>query len=319
MIAKSTEPFLLDFPSISIVHREKHALVAIMNIEDWLKVSNYPYQPTQYTDKQSTALHWKRLMETPEVSSGPLKTVIAAAFGDKLFKIDGHTRSELWKSGQLPMPNTIIAIIYQIVSHDQFTTLYNTIHAGTRHFYENVITAYEEAGIQVRSNRLKHGFIVEAMNIAVRGTTRQFQDKRVLRDELRMREAVAAFKTEIEVIDSIDPRPDVFVTGVLAAALLMLALDPKRITFFEKLGKGHGNTRNGQRDPVEATLRYLDLARTKKGNQGKLQSDICERTVRAVLAWEAGEDDPAYWVKQTIRGVPLAPHIRELRRIKKIR
>lgn len=294
-------------------------MIAKMNTEDWFRVPNYPHQPPHYTDKQAMAPHWKRLKDAPEALRAPLRTVIAATVGDALYKIDGHSRAQVWQSGYLPSPKSVIVMVYRVATQEQLIALYSTVHGGARQFYENVVIAYEEAGIRVQSKRLKHGFIVEAMNIAIRGATRNAQDKRVLREELNIRQAVAAFKAEIESIDAIGPRPDVFVTGVLAAALLMLALDPKRITFFEKLAKQQGNTRDGRRDPIESLLRYLDKTRSLRANQGKVQADICQRTVRAVLAWEAGEDNTAYWLKQTIRGEPLAPFLRELRRIKKIR
>lgn len=286
-----------------------------MTVDDWIKVSDYPHQSREFTERRALDSHWKRAKSAASATQLYLSMVTAAICGADVYKIDGHARAELWRRGYLRSPGRVTVVLYEISGDRELTEFYNAVQRGARQFYEQVRTIYEQLGISIRSPRLSRGFIIDALNIVTRGAPRGKQDKRSYREEIDLRETVRHFRPEIEMIDSINPPFDIFYSGVLAAAFLTLALNPQRLTFFAKLAAKQGTKLQGRMDPIESVLNLLDSARLKK-TQAQTQIDLCARTIRAINTWDLGENNPRYWMKNIVTPVDLPSVVREVKRLK---
>ena len=85
-------------------------------------------------------------------------------------------------------------------------------------------------------------------------------------------------------LDGISLDVDVYLTGILAGALIMLGLEKPRIkNFIVKLNKKEGVIRQGKKDPVQALLEVISKSRLVKykGDQ-KIAVDQCKKAIQAV-------------------------------------
>jgi hypothetical protein len=136
--------------------------------------------------------------------------------------------------------------------------------------------------------------------------------------EVNLYRAVAVFQRELELLDSIDPEPRPFYSGVVAAALIGLALYPPErvLDFFKKLQNGEGNRKEGRSDPVDAVLNVIQQRTLeKRAAQTALQADLCARTLRGLVTWLAGPETQRnqYWLKTHIHAIDLAPLVGEVK------
>ena len=123
------------------------------------------------------------------------------------------------------------------------------------------------------------------------------------------------FKEELVLLDSVDPHPDTFYSGVFAAALIGLSLYPQEIGFFQKLALREGNKQKGLMDPVEAILGYVDRLKQERSSWvNAQQEDLCARCLRAFMAWKDGRDSKGqYWFKTKIRALDIQPFVKGMK------
>jgi len=81
----------------------------------------------------------------------------------------------------------------------------------------------------------EHGAFADVLSLAWRGKTRGIDSTGRKYEDFDIRQALATFEPELRLLDSIGPTPEVFYTGVCAAALLALAVDANSIEFFKDL------------------------------------------------------------------------------------
>ncbi len=269
----------------------------------------------KYTQK--TEKKWLGLAKNEELQNY-IASVDVALIDGNYFKITGLIRNGLWKKGLLEKPDTLLLCIYSLEqsAYDELISTLYPISIKNRS-QEQVLTCYKRLGLTFDSNRLKHGYITEAINIALRGEPRALQDKRSLRNEINIDSAIEVFKEELILIDRINPDVKLFSTGILAAALLMLSIDPQTIDFFNRLNSLQGETKNERNDPVESLLRIIESMKKKATSEGKFQVELCAKTIRAIQAWTAGAENDRYWLKR-LNSVDYLPHIRKMKHIKDI-
>jgi hypothetical protein len=292
----------------------------ILPYEQWLTITEPDY--FAQTDSSSEA-HW-RAVQASSALNAYLNTVsLIRLEPDQLIKLNGGRRKQLWTSGALEPPLFIAADVYTLTP-DEFATLSKRLYTEQLENlppHEVVIAAYKELDLDFSSERLNKGFITEALNIALRGKPRAQQDKRSIREkqDINITKAIGALQEELLALDGLNLKPDIFVTGVLAAALLMVALDKDNIGFFRRLNNLDGQVSDeGLLDPLEALLSVLDSYKGKRITQVRLQLELCGKTVKAVLLWNQGRDSTKYWTKNTLRLIDYLPYIREMKRKKGI-
>ena len=297
-------------------------ITAAMTVAAWIALPNHPHQ--RNTVRHARAVHLKQARGATGAVANQLAHVVAARLDGTYYKVDGHTRSYLWEQGKLPRPAVLHVTIYPVASRAELDALYEVFDASTaaKTRYDQVYGGFRECGFQPRSKRLRHGFLNDALNIALRGGIRG-QQSRALPD-VNLYRAVAVFKPELELLDSIEPEPKPFYSGVVAAALIGLALYPpdRVLEFFQKLQNGEGNRKDGRSDPVDAVLNVIQqMTLEKRAAQTTLQADLCARTLRGLVTWLAGPESQRnqYWLKTSIHAIHLEPLLGELKAKKGIR
>ncbi|MGI9293910.1 MAG: hypothetical protein ACR2PS_07990 [Pseudomonadales bacterium] len=290
-----------------------------MPIAEWLGVRVHPRQ--RDIKRQAKRPHWQAARLATGALKEALRQVVAAEFQGELYKVDGHTRAYLWSEGELDAPLTVIITVHRTSNYDDLMSLYSAFDTATAAETQNdrVFGAFREAGLVLKSKRLRDGFFVDALNIALRGCTRKDQDKRAV-PELDLYRAVATFKQELQLLDSVDPQPEIFYGGVVAAALIALSLDAGDVIFFELLSRRQGNVKEGAKDPVQAVLDHvLSLKHQRSAWVNARQVDLCARTLRALTAWKAGPEEPnKYWLHQQVRAVAFDSLIHQVKKRKGI-
>ena len=248
-----------------------------------------------------------------------IRSVDIALIEGRYYKINGVIRKKLWENGGLQLPEELIVRIYCLdqLSYEETVDVLYPVSVKNRS-QTNVLECYESLGLSFNSDRLKHGYIIEALNIALRGEPRASQDKRTLRTEINIEQAISIFKEELALVDSINPNHKMFSTGVLAASLIMLSIDKNNIDFFLQFNTLQGEVKNGRNDPVEALLRMIEVLKNKPAtSEGKIQVELCAKTIRAIQAWSYGPEQDKYWIKR-LSSVVFLPEIRKMKSIKNI-
>jgi hypothetical protein len=142
-------------------------------------------------------------------------------------------------------------------------------------------------------------------------------DKEPSKEDLDVYNVVGAFAPELALLDTVDPQNDVFQTGVVAAALLSLALDTQLIGYFDQLSKREGSKRKGLLDPVEALLSMVGSLKEGRGAWGKAQQqELCAAALTGAFAWKAGDSHPHYWVKEALPAADIQEIAHQVRELK---
>ncbi|MCD2453332.1 hypothetical protein GO003_025665 [Methylicorpusculum oleiharenae] len=248
-------------------------------------------------------------------------TVVLVKVGTTLFKLTGKRRKEAWVTGTLSKPDYLTALIFDMTELD-FQTL--CTKAKAKQFealppHEVVKAAYSELGLTFVSERLRNGFINEAIHIALRGRQRSLQDKRSIREreDINMKKAIELFKNELLLIDGLLPKSDIFTTGVLAGSLIMLGLNKPITEFLKRLNNNQGKTKDGLADPIECLLKAIHRHKiSQRTMQPRMAIDLAKKTVHAIAIWLEGEQSAKYWRMRDLTGHELMPLIMELKQLK---
>jgi len=295
----------------------------ILPISDWLVLQDHPRR--RDTERHAKKAHWQFALRAKGPLAETLRCVVAADLNGELYKVDGHTRSYLWREGRLPQPEFVLITVYRCRSITELNELYDAFDSqfAVEERYASVVGAYRAHGLDLKSPRLKDGMVVDALYIALTGVARSNQKAADSCNELDIYKAVGCLRDELTLLDSVNPRPEVFHGGAVAAALLGLAIRPSGIEFFRSLsraGRRRGATDpgpTGQRDPVAALLLHLkELKESKSAWVKRSQEDLCARTLRAFFGYLRGAESNDYWFEDVPTPEDIAPLIETVRRLK---
>jgi len=287
-----------------------------MPIEAWINLPDHPR-------RRDTARHVrKRQWALLRAAQGPvlesLRWVDAAEVAGEVWKVNGHARAVLWANGGLPRPDKVFAKVFRCRSHSELFALYSTFDhpAASETIYDRVSGAYRQHGLTLKSERLRSGTIADALYIAFRGVARSVE-KSGDDDDVDIYEVVGSFAPELRLLDEVDPQNDIFYTGIVAAALLTLALDPQLIGYFGRLSRRQGSKREGLLDPVEALLHMIGRLKQRRGAWVKAQQEqLCAAALTGAFAWQAGESHPHYWVREALPAMDVHDLVLRVRREK---
>ena len=307
---------------MNLLHTDTAADFSLIRLsfQEWLAIKEpilFSFADAQTENTALSLKHAKSLM------SAYTRLVVVMKAGDTLYKLTGKQRKENWLSGNTPPPEYLIAQVIDLSEQD-FLAL-NTEAQNSREENvppnETVKLIYAELGLEFTSDRLRSGFILEALNIALRGRPRSLQDKRFIweKEDINTEKAIRLFSEELRLIDSLKPKPEIFVSGVLGGALLMLGINKGVKDFFSRLNDCQGEIRDGLEDPISGLLRAIDVHRVSDpAIPAHTAADICRKTIQAIVLWKEGADSPKYWRKKLLSGVDPRPFIRELKSLKQV-
>lgn len=292
-----------------------------MSVDAWIALADHPRR--RDSERHIRKPEWSLLVRT---ARGPvlemLRWVVTAQVGGAVWKVDGHSRALLWANGSLARPKSVFAKVFRCESLDALHELYATFDhpAAAETLFDRVSGAYHQHGLILKSERLKAGTIGEALSIAWRGVARDSATSEG--EEIDIYKVVGTFAPELSLLDSANPQNDTFQTGVVAAALLSLALDPGLIGYFEQVSQGQGSKRLGLLDPVEALLNMIASlkggaearATRRRGAWGRAQQqELCAGALTGALAWKTGESHPHYWVREALPPADVDEVVRRVR------
>lgn len=309
------------FTVMKLLYTDKEFGYALMQVSysDWLQF-NEPLVFSWLDDPDENNLLALKHADSLTAYS---RMVAVLKVDDTLYKLTGKNRKEAWLAGKNPPPESLIALVIDLSEVD-FAAL-NAEAQNTQidalPSNEAVKLAYQELGLAFHSDRLKGGFIIDALNIALRGKPRAMQDKRFAgeKEAINLPKAIHIFSEELKFIDSLQPKPEIFVSGVLAGAILMLGINRDVKDFFTRLNEGQGEIRDGLEDPVAGLLRAIEAHRTSDpAIPAQMAADLCRKTIQATILWGEGADSPKYWRKKLLSGLDPRPYIRELKSLKQI-
>lgn len=270
-----------------------------LTVAEWIDTLGHPRQ--RDTKHHSKAHHWRNAKTATGAQQSHLSSVTGAILDNTLYKVDGHTRAYLWETDKLPHPDRVIVTAYRLTNIDELNALYSIIDLPSaaespRH---KVTGAYRESGLVMTSRRLSGGNITDALHMALRGEPKAKRSKK--QPPFDVYQAVSIFASELKIIDEWDVNPKTFCTGILAAALVMLALDPKTKKFFVLLNEDRGVKREGKRDPIEGISHAIkEIRMTRNLHQGITQLDLFARCLTAVHIWKEGSKGSRYWLQNML-------------------
>ena len=251
--------------------------------------------------------------------------VVLVRVNQSLYKLTGKQRKTAWESGKISPPNNLNALIFDINETDFLALNREAEQKQLLGLAPNELVkrAYIELNLNFTSERIKHGLISEALNIALRGRQRSLQDKRSIkeRQEIDVKKAINVFNKELIFIDSLNPKSEIFVTGVLAGALIMLGMNQPIGEFLERLNNEQGENNAEFDDPIAWLLRSINRYSFKISQKNILKSmsiDLCKKTIQAIDIWLEGPDSNKYWRKRELTGINQMPFIHKLKGLKKI-
>jgi hypothetical protein len=295
-----------------------HALIHL-SFQEWLSIEEPILFSLADAQTENTVLSLKHANSLSAYSM----MVVTVKVGGTLYKLTGKQRKEKWLSGNTPPPEYLVAQVIDLSEADFLALNAEAQNRRAENIPPNeaVKLIYADLGLEFTSDRLKEGFILEALNIALRGRPRTLQDKRFVweKEEINAQKAIELYSEELRMIDSLKPKSEIFVSGVLGGALLMLGIDKGVKDFLSRLNDCRGETRDGLEDPVSGLLRAIDVHRiSDPAIPAHTAADICRKTIQAIVLWKEGADSPKYWRKKLLSGVDPRPFIRELKSLKQI-
>ncbi len=227
-----------------------------MAISEWTKIEDNPIQ--RNTERHaSKAL--KNHLSHPSVTH--LEVSAAQLPDGRLIKLDGHTRTLLWSSGELEVIGDFVNVtIYPVASVSEAKDLYLQFDnqkaaesAGDRGY-----GALRDAGIAARTGFICEGKINVAMQYAELARTG-------VNSKPDINKAVIEWKRELEIFDQLRLGNNKISSWIMCAGLMTIrkhgdgALD-----FWEKYKDDRGLKTDRGRDGVEMLCRYVEQVKKAK-------------------------------------------------------
>lgn len=310
---------------IKELFKDENGKVSITRVlyDEWLEIE----EPAIFSFLTDNEVHLLLKVDTTEYLSPFVHFISIIKVDNSFYKLNGQERKTLWVSGKKTPPKYLIAHVIDMSKTDfmalnsEITRMMHIDKSALGQPNEFIKASYKKLGISLTSNRLKDGFISDAINLALRGKPRALQDKRLAleKEEINIVKALNLFKDNLSFIDHVNPKNEIFISGVLGALLLMIDLRPKTKDFVIRLNNLEGQIKNGLEDPIACLLRAIELNRTSETSaQLQMVVDIYRKTIQAILLWEEGSDSPKYWRKKILSGIDPKPFIREFKSLKQI-
>ena len=301
--------------------------VAVMSLHTWLEMTGHPLwrKPSPDIAKED---YWQQVKSDRGALKENLRWTVAAELERKLIKLDGHTRAVLWSKRKLPLPESVYVVVYRCTTRSELDALYARYHftPADQPLHDQVLSAYTACGLDLKSPRLQSGMIGLALRIAAYGTSKYAKRKRPGQnsdeaDPSDVVREVRMFAEELRQLDLIGPPIEMFQTGVVAAALLAIALDREYLQYFSLLAQRKDREirrKNGLLDPVGGLLNMIGSLQKVRGSWHKEQQlQLCASALTGAFAWKEGESHPHYWVKEALPPADLQEIVRRVQDLKK--
>jgi hypothetical protein len=293
-----------------------------MSVDSWIAMEGHPRQ--RDTARQARKSHWLEGRQAIGAISESHRWVVAAEYEGKLYKVDGHTRAHLWgiagKAG-LRRPPSVFVTVHRCKTFSELVELYGVFDnlSAAEKQIDRVSGGMRQLGIKLESKRLKYGMLTDALSIAWRGVARGPDSEGHPYEDFDVFDALSAFRAELLELDKVNAQPDVFHSGVIAAALLSLALDPASNAFFMGLSKS--SLAIDARPPFDPMAgirwRMLNIREDQASRAPTTQESVCGQVLLAVQIFSNGRSDPRYYSDAHFDDAPdIVPIVKRVRELK---
>jgi hypothetical protein len=227
--------------------------VCNLSLDTFTSIPDHPKQ-------RNVHLHARKAMRSHLKKYHPkhADVTIAVMPDYRVYKVDGHTRCYLWDTGQLTPPKFLRADLWLCWDLEQLNELYDNFDASTAAETkpEKLSGAIRYVGIDLQSGLLTRYQWVNALQQSYQLISGKINQV----DNIK---AVKFFKPEIELLDSINPSGNYFVSPIIGGALFTFArYGDRALDFWEAFNEDMGCKSGEKRDGVQ--LLHERLANERK-------------------------------------------------------
>lgn len=241
--------------------------------------------------------------------------------GGAPFILDGAKRARAWREGLLRAPHEVHVTVHQSLSRLQAERIANAYQASqtVERSAETIKAAYDALDMRMTSHRLAHGTIASAIYLAFRGAD-YADEAHPTRAPINLTKAVELIRDELLFLDECGCPSRVFYSGILAMAILALAVDPDAKAFIKQIADKRGNKIDGKMDPAESVLHLALITELMEpGRVASYQAELFSRALRGFDKWRNAKRKPARaYTKGMLTAVAPAPFVSEFRARKRI-
>ncbi|WP_133162399.1 hypothetical protein [Hyphococcus luteus] len=241
--------------------------------------------------------------------------------GGEAYILDGAKRARAWREGLSKAPDELYVTVHQLMSLAQAETIAAAYQASQRveRSADAVKGAYDAFDMKMTSHRLARGAIGSAIYLAFRGSVFE-DDNHPTAAPINLREAVGLIKGELVFLDKLGCSSRTFYSGILAMAIIALAVDPDAKEFIERIAAKRGNKVDGMMDPAESVLHLALITELKEPGRGAAyQAELFSRALRGFDKWRNAKKMPARaYTKGVLTAIDPEPFVREFRAVKGI-
>jgi hypothetical protein len=238
--------------------RSMKPFLAEITYKEWEQMQDCPVQ-------RDTDRHIKRLrskLKSLQESRTLCNTYAAELPDGTRIKVDGHTRTGMWRRHLLVPPRIISVTVYRVANMDEVVSLYHEFNDPStgKDTRDKIYSIFKSFDWLPTTDSLKQGGLATALGML--GTTTE--------------QAVSEWLDEIKELDSINISRNLLTPGYISAALLSIRYyGVAGVEFWQKYAKRLGTKINKKMDAVEyLTVKYREAKANKKlGSSGNCREN----------------------------------------------
>jgi hypothetical protein len=211
--------------------------------------------------------------------------VAVGILNNKMYKVDGHTRSFLWQMGHLPiLQEDLDVAVWHVETLDELLYIYKTYdNKYAAETSNDIISGLFRLNDIKQSKSWKTPFSLTASLKLAHSIMHPNQSR-------TMESAIIDLQIPIQIINDSNigsGRPG---AGLLAAMYILVDRDGKSaIEFFKKLLSNDGKKENKRMDSIQALIETLNYLKTQKLHTEVSKNTICRYTLFAYESHLSGK------------------------------
>lgn len=259
-----------------------------MSLEEWYEIEPNPRQ-------RDTAAHAAKAAHLREYSPEHRIVKMAVLPNGQNYKLDGHTRAHLWRSGEVTPPFTSVLVdVFKCQTIDDVKELYR--HYDNKAAVETGVHllqgAAREANLHFQSPLMRSFRFGTAIreSYAMVQRAQSFGEINpswgIWSDPKAIYIATKYFREALLGLDSLNPSVNIFHSGVIMAALITIQREDTRqkaLSFFDDYQRDRGMKDDEHFDAVHG-LRAVYLKTSKRAGATS-RTDLCSRAIAAFEAY----------------------------------
>jgi len=243
MLNIADKPQKYNFAAVKPASAVSYFGVIEMTPQQWADIHDNPRQ-------RDTEAHAKRAahLRTPHPSH--VKVNAARSPDGTFYKLDGHTRSYLWKTGQVPAPDKLFVDVWNCFSLQDVKDLYATFdsRAAVETSPDQMFGGIRESGLSFQSELLKSNRYAAALRYGYELLFGQNPARAISVYDL-----LKYWTPELKLLDECEPTRKRFHTGVAVAALITFRRYGREASdFWTTFARDGGSKIAGEKDAVQA-------------------------------------------------------------------